>query len=56
MRREDIKFTGLKVVPSTSGKHSSEVKAFENEENTATGSEMLELAADERSSSFRRNV
>jgi hypothetical protein len=37
----DIKFTALKVMPTNSGKHSLEVKALKNEENTAMGSEML---------------
>jgi hypothetical protein len=48
VRRGDIQFTALKIIPAISGKHRLEVKALENEENTAMGSEMLELAADER--------
>jgi len=46
---ENIKFTALKIMSAASGKHRLEVKAFENEENTAMGSGMLELAAAERS-------
>jgi hypothetical protein len=49
LRRGDIKFTSLKIIPATSGKHRLEVKALKNEENTAMGSEMFDLAADERS-------
>jgi hypothetical protein len=36
-------------MPATSGKHRLGVKALENEENTAMGSEIFESAADERS-------
>jgi len=44
----DIKFTALKVMPAISGKQRLEDKALKNEDNTAMGSEILELAADER--------
>jgi len=45
----DIKFTTLKAMPAIYCKYRLEVKALKNEDNTAMRSELLELAADERS-------